>query len=479
MVSPPRLAAYRALLAVETGRADLPAALAQERATLHDERDRALAGEITTGTLRWQGKLDALIAHFAARPLSRLDLEVLIVLRLSGYQILHLSRVPTSAATHEAVMLVRQIRKTSAAGLVNAVLRSLSRARGRLPLPPMPGGEMVARITADPEARAAAIDYLSTTLSHPRWLAARWLDRHGFDAAVAWEQFNNTAAPLTLRANTLSTTVSALADRLHAAGVTTAPTTYAPDGLAVTEGNPLLTRVADTGDFFVQDEASQLVAVLAARHDGERTLDGCASPGGKTTAMAAASGDRGLIVAADVRPGRLALLRRTVERSRSHSVRLAQLDAGQPLPFRPGTFDLVLIDAPCSGLGTIRRDPEIRWRRQEADLARFAEAQRRMLHYAADVVRPGGRLIYATCSSEPEENDEVVASFLVEHRTFSIVDARRDHPPRGLAAVLDENGMLRTSPARHGLEAFFGVVLQAGTVPLPGSDDPCGLVVPS
>ena len=466
MVSPPRLAAYRALLAVDTGHADLPAALAHARASLPDERDRALAGEITTGTLRWQGALDALIAHFAGRPLSRLDREVLIVLRLSAYQLLHLTRIPVSAATNEAVMLVRQIRKTSAAGLVNAVLRSLLRARGKLPLPPAPGPEMVAGIKEDPAARAAALDYLSVTLSHPRWLAARWLDRYGFDAAARWEQFNNAAAPLTLRANTLTTTAAEVAGTLQGVGISTTPSSYAPDGLVVTHGNPLLTPLAETGDFLIQDEASQLVALLASLYQGPRTLDCCASPGGKTTAIAAAARGEGLIVAADVRPGRLALLRRTVERSGARSVRLAQLDAGQPLPFQADTFDLVLIDAPCSGLGTIRRDPEIRWRRTEADLARFAAAQRRMLHHAAGVVRPGGHLVYATCSSEPEENDEVVAAFLAEHATFSLLDVRSTHPPPGLSQVLDEGGVLRTSPLAHGLEAFFGAVLRRMMTPL-------------
>src|SRR6185436_9283605 len=156
----------------------------------------ALAGEIATGTLRWQGELDALIAHFAARPLARLDPEVLIVLRLSAYQLLHLTRIPASAATNDAVMLVRHIRKTSAAGLVNGVLRALSRGRGKLPLPPAPAAETIGSIPLDAAAREAALDYLSVTLSHPRWLAARWLDRYGFEAATRWEQFNNAAAPL-------------------------------------------------------------------------------------------------------------------------------------------------------------------------------------------------------------------------------------------------------------------------------------------
>lgn len=460
MVSAPRLAAYQALLAVETHLDDLPSALARTRAALSDERDRALTAEIATGTLRWQGQLDALIAHFCRRPTARLDPEILIILRLSAYQLLHLTRIPPSAATNEAVTLARHARKASAAGFVNAVLRAIWRARADLPLPKRPTAAMVDRIGSDAAASAAALDYLSVTLSHPRWLAARWLDRLGFDVAVQWEQFNNAAAPLTVRANTLRLTTAELARQLQEHGVATMPASYAPDGLLVTEGNPLRTPVANLGGFFVQDEASQLIAVLAAPAPGQRILDCCASPGGKTTAMAATMHDEGLIVAGDVRARRMDLLRRTVERSGAHAVRLALLDAQQPLPFDGTPFDLVLIDAPCSGLGTIRRDPEIRWRRNESDLARFAATQLRMLEHAAGVVRPGGRLVYATCSSEPDENDGVIAAFLAAHSSFSLVDARSEHAPRGLAAVLDDRGVLRTSPVAHGLESFFGAVLR-------------------
>jgi 16S rRNA (cytosine967-C5)-methyltransferase len=457
-ISQPRLTAFRALTAVETGRSDLPSALAQTRGSLLDERDRALTAEIVTGTLRWRGQLDALIAHFGRRPVARLDPEILTILRLTVYQILHLARVPAAAATNDAVALARHARKTSAAGFVNAVLRAIVRERSALPLPQRPPADILARISTDRSARTSALEYLTVTLSHPDWLAARWLDRLGFDRAAHWEHFNNAAAPLTLRANTLKTTAGELGRRLRDCGVATTPTTYAPEGLVVVEGNPLRTDLADTGVFTVQDEASQLVAALASPQRGDRVLDCCAAPGGKTTAMAAAMCDEGLIVAADVRHKRMDLLRRTVERSGAHIIRLALVDARLDLPVRGSPFDLVLLDAPCSGLGTLRRDPEIRWRRQERDLAPFAAAQRAMLDQASAVVRPLGRLVYATCSSEPEENDEVVEAFLNSHPSFSLV--RPDSHAPGLAAVLDERGVLRTSPVGHGLEAFFAVTLQ-------------------
>lgn len=459
MSSPARLAAYHALLAVDADREVLPAALVRTRAGLHDERDRALAAEIATGTLRWQAQLDFLIGHFSRRPIEQLDPEILIILRLSTYQLLHLTRVPAPAATSEAVALTRTVRKASAAPFVNAVLRSIWRARQSLPLPERPSAEVVARLGTDQRAERAALDYLNIALSHPRWLAARWLNRYGFDLTVRWEQFDNRTAPLTLRANTLKGTAADLAQRLRAHGVSTRPTVYAPDGLVVSEGNPFRTPLADDGTFFVQDEASQLVGLLPAVRPGERVLDCCASPGGKTIAMAAAMHDEGLIVAADVRPPRIELLRSTLERSGVDCVRVVGLDAQQPLPFRAAMFDLVLIDAPCSGLGTIRRDPEIRWRRQPSDLARFAATQLLMLEHAARVVRRGGRIVYATCSSEPDENDVVVEAFLSAHQSFGLVDMR-SQTHQGLAAVLDDRGMLRTSPVDHGLEAFFGAVLK-------------------
>jgi len=456
MPSPARLAAYRALMAVDLGRADLPTALADTREALADSRDRTLTAEIVTGTLRWQAQLDALIAHFGRRPLEKLDREVVVLLRLSAYQLVHLARVPAAAATDDAVSLVRRARKASAAGFVNAVLRALGRHRHALPLPPVPGADVLARLDRDDGARSEALAYLSITLSHPRWLVSRWLDRYGFDAAARWAAFNNAPAPLTLRANTLKTTAAALGERLRSFDVQTAAARFAPDGLVVTAGNPLRTPLADSGAFLVQDEASQLVALLAAAAPRESVLDCCASPGGKTAAMAASMGDTGLLVAGDVRTRRVDLLRTIVEASGATRVRLVQFDAAEPPPFIGAPFDLVLLDAPCSGLGTIRRDPDIRWRRQEDDLSRFAEAQRRMLDRASAVVRPGGRLVYATCSSEPEENDEVVAAFLRGHEAFGL--ERPDTP--GLAAVLDDAGTLRTSPVDHGLEAFYGAVLR-------------------
>ena len=452
MIAAGRLGAYRALREVNDQRADSAHALEHHRRSLVDPRDRALVTEIVLGTLRWQGKLDHMIASLGRRPVSRLDPEILDVLRMSAFQLLHLDRVRPSAVVDDAVNLARRANKQSAAGFVNALLRRLLRESADVLLPPTP--EVGA-------LRASVLDYLSITMSHPRWLVERWLDRYGTAAAIAWAQFNNTTPPLTLRVNRLRRGSDELAATLLSHGVETEPARFAPDGLIVTKGNPLATPVASEGLFLVQDEASQLVALLPRLARGERVLDLCAAPGGKATAFAAAVGTDGMVVATDVRARRLDLLRATVTLAGAPGVRLARVDATRPLPFA-SRFGCVVLDAPCSGLGTIRRDPEIRWRRTADDLERLSAAQRLMLRNAASAVGEGGYLVYATCSSETEENDDVVAAFLLEHPTFERIRLLADDLtlPPGVRAVLDEAGNLRTFPHLHGLDAFFGCVIR-------------------
>ena len=446
MTAPARTAAYQAVRAVASGRADLPSALHTSRAHLTDERDRALAAEIVAGTLRWQRSLDHLIEHFSRRTIPKLDSEILAILRLSLYQLLHLTRVPASAVVDDAVDLTRAARKASASGLVNAVLRATLRQRHTLPLPSRP---------VDPSDRAAALAYLGITHSHPEWLVARWLDRYGFDATETWVRFNNETPSLTLRVNRLQATRETAIAALAQDDVDAEPTRFAPDGLVVTRGNPL--RRAPDGLVFVQDEASQLVPAVVAASAGERILDLCASPGGKTLAMAADMTDAGTIVASDVRPRRLALLQETIKTAASRCVTVVHVPQTGPLPFA-ARFDAVLVDAPCSGLGTVRRDPDIRWRRHERDLPALARDQLHLLMRAGDVVRRGGRLVYATCSSEPEENDDVVAGFVASRPDFGIVNLHT-HARAAIAPFIDAHGFFRTTPPAHGLEAFYAALL--------------------
>jgi len=446
MIAPARLAAYEVLRAVDARRQDLPSALAHVRSRLTDDRDRALAGEIATGTLRWQGAFDVVIESFAKRSIAKFDTEVVVILRMTAFQLLHLDRIPAAAAVNDAVALAGKAGKKSASGLVNAIARRISRERNHLPLPPRPESTF---------SRETALAYLEKTLSHPQWIAARWLDRYGFEAAERWELFDNEPAALTLRANTLRLSRDTLAERLRTVDVETAPTRFAPDGLVVTHGNPLLTTSANEGVFLVQDEASQLIAELAAVRPGERILDACASPGGKTTAMAARLNNSGLIAATDIRGRRVDLLARTIAAMGASCVRVVRADTSSTLPFR-SKFDCVLLDAPCSGLGTLRRDPDVRWKRSADELQRLAATQLQMLTRAADVVLAGGRLVYATCSSEPEENEQVVAAFLSSRDDFVLAPERVRST---LSSFVTPDGHFRTFPFRDGLEAFFAAIM--------------------
>ena len=448
-VNQARTAAYHVVRAVLRGD-DLPRALAGLRDPLADDRDRALVTELAVGTFRWLAALDHVVERAADRPLARIDDEVLTVLRLGAYQLLHLDRVPPAAAVDESVRLARRIGKSSAAGFVNAVLRRIAATRGKPALPPPP---------SEAGNRDSRLEYLSVTGSHPRWLAERWLDRHGLPAVADWVRFNNAAPPLTLRANRLRTTREELGRRLAEHDVRTEPTRFARDGLTVLAGNPYRTPVASRGLFLAQDEASQLVAEMVGGLPGERVLDACAAPGGKTTAIAGAMGRSGLLVAGDLRPARLRLLRGALA-DMGAAAAVVRLDMRRGVPFGP-VFDRVLVDAPCSGLGVLRRDPEIRWRRGPGDLPRFAREQLSMVGHAAGAVRPGGVLVYATCSSEPDENEEVVAAFLDARPDFEAVSPDRTGPVApGLQAVLDDRGRLSTTPFGHGLDAFFAVVLR-------------------
>ncbi|HET6955904.1 MAG TPA: 16S rRNA (cytosine(967)-C(5))-methyltransferase RsmB [Vicinamibacterales bacterium] len=449
MIAPARLAAYQILCAVSTGSADLPSAIASARSGLADERDRALAAEIAAGVQRWRSTLDHLVVTFSKRAITRLDPEVLEILRLSIYQLLHLTRVPAAAVVDDAVDLTKRAGKRSASGFVNAILRSVSRRRNSLPLPARP---------SDAGDRAAALEYLSVSLSHPRWLAERWYERLGLDAAESWMRFNNTPGSVTLRANRLRTTRDELIGRLAADEILVHPTDYAPDGLVVDEGHPLRGPLRDEGAFVVQDEASQLVPLLAGDEALARVLDTCASPGGKTTALAALMNGGGLLVACDVRERRIELLRRTVAASGAANIRIVQADFLQSAPFT-SAFQCVLVDAPCSGLGTLRRDPDIRWRRHEQDLSPLAAAELTMLQRAAACVAPGGRLVYATCSSEPEENEGVVDAFLATTSGFAPLHAAQA-TARLDPRLVDPRGHLRTQPHLHRLEAFFGAVFE-------------------
>lgn len=431
-----RLAAARVLVAVERGKTTLADEIERDRRDLPDARDRGLFLEITTGALRWQSELDAWLARFSRSPLTKLAPEVRAVLRLAAYQLLHLDRVPAHAVVHESVEATKDAGLGKAAGFVNAVLRSLLRSRSAADRTGR-GGVLPAR-PMNPADRNAALDYLSVTLSHPRWLVERWLDRHGFDATEAWCRFNNSAPWIGVRARGGSR--DDLIQTLRAAGIEAEPSTLATTAIRLPPGT--LGKLPDDlrDQLVVQDEGSQFVAASTGTAPGERVLDTCASPGGKTRWLRDAVGPAGLVVAADFRPKRVRVLAQQVAGP------IVRLDASMPLPFA-AVFDHVLLDAPCSGLGTLRRDPDLKWTRRPDDLPALAATQARMLAAAAEVVRPGGVLTYATCSSEREENEDVVNQFLQRTPGFTRVRERRTWPFSDQADAFYTAQLRRTEPA--------------------------------
>jgi len=423
MIAPARQAAAAALRAIDGG-TDLPTALHRVRSALTDRRDQALLTELVSGTVRMRVALDYQIGLHCTRPLASLDPEVRRLLQLGAFQLLYLTRVPASAAVNDAVRLARTGEVASASGFINAVLRSLARAPRPLT---WPDGPLAFR--------------LATEYSHPEWLVARWLQRMGEETTRAWLAFNNTPPTVTLAANRTRGTRDELADRLRGEGITVTPTRHSPDGLHVNAPGITDSAALQEGLCLIQDEGSQLVGYLGTVAEGARVLDLCAAPGGKTMTLAGRVGATGLVVACDVRPRRMRVLRDTVRRCQLDRVRLVQIPADGTLPFRDDAFDLVLVDAPCSGLGTLRRDPDIRWKIQPPDLVRLAAVQAGLLQRAAPLVAPGGQLVYATCSSEPDENEDVVNGFLATHPAFTLTAQHR------------------TTPHEHQLEAFAGAVM--------------------
>ena len=441
-----RLVAARVLERVERARAfaDLTLQAAFARSEL-GARDRAFATELVYGTLRWRGRLDHLLRQVLDRELSALEPGVLTLLRLGAYQIAFCDGVPASAAVDQTVRSARALGAERATGFVNAVLRRLAQQLPRLTLP---------TLADEPQA------HLEHALGLPGWIAARWLAELGPAEAAALAEASNAVPPVTARANRTRITREALLARLLGRFPEAQPCAYAPDGIVLGHGGaPASDPCFVEGLMSVQDEASQLVVELLAPEPGERVLDTCAAPGTKTAAIAERIGPGGLVVALDRSAQRLALVGRAARRLGLDNVTALARDATQPLADLPGApFDRVLVDAPCSGLGALRRNPDARWRIAADDPAQLAEVQRALLVAARTVLRPGGTLVYSTCTLTREENDEVVATFLAREPGLSRVGAER--LPEALRPLLDAEGALRTWPHRHGMDGFFAVRME-------------------
>ena len=403
-------------------------------------RDERQSTDYVAGVTRWKRWLDFVLSHFVRTHLDQLEPALRQVLRLGVFDLLILE-TPPHAAVNEAVELTRRMVRPQAAGLTNGVLRNVVRSLETLPEPDM----------------ADEADRLGVRHSHPTWMVRRWLDRFGAEDTIRLLNANNARPAFGLRVNTRRTSVDAVAAALEASGVSWETSPYLNYLLRVRQLQPVIAAglLAD-GSVAVQDESAAMVVRVLDPQPGERLLDLCAAPGGKAMHAAQLMDDRGEIVAVDVHPGRLRLVERASLSQGVSIVRCLAADARTLEAQAVGPFDCVLLDAPCSGLGVLARRADLRWNRSEADLRDLMALQDRLLDSAAPLVRPGGRLVYSTCTIEPEENEDRVDRFLTTHAEFTVEPAGDLVPPE----VLSERGFMYTLPHVHGTDGAFAARLR-------------------
>lgn len=403
-ISPARTAAFDILLKIEKDGAYSSALLPVYEEKL-DPRDRGLCHELVLGVLRRKLYLDRIIKEFASK---KLDTEVRIALQMGFYQLLFLDKVPDFSAINESVNLVQRAKKTSAKGFVNAILRKASNGIPKLKY-------------------ADDIEELSVETSHPRWLIEKWIRDFGFEETRKLAEANNERAKTSYRA-----------------------TGKLDKELTGDEDATELARLAAEGKIYFQDEGSQLVASTIELSEGQTFLDVCAAPGSKTTFIAGRYNDsKNLIAAGDLYKHRLNTLRAACDLQGTEKVDIVQYDAAAAMPFADESFDVVLVDAPCTGTGTIRSNPEIRYLLQESDLAELSNKQLEILKNASKLVKHGGRLVYSTCSLEKEEGEEVVKKLL--DLSSDLVPTS----PNVTERFFTGGGFARTYPQRDDMDGFF------------------------
>lgn len=464
-ISPARLAAFDILLQVEREQAYAPELLHSSRLERLSPADRALCTEIVMGVLRWRSRLDAEIARLSFTPFRKLDLEVLTALRLAAYQLEFLERVPARAAIHESVELVKYAGKTSAASLTNAVLRKLNSVAG--PRSAVVGQDEAAGALSEgagfsrPVARTSRIralapELLSSEFAHPQWLIERWMQNYGAERVAAICAYDQRIPPTSIRI-VPGSDPAALEAELAAEGVTLTPGALLAAARRVVSGDVTRSAAHRAGRVRIQDEGSQLVAALVGH--GRRLLDCCAAPGGKTAALADRNPES-QVVAVDLHPHRARLLRELVRDAR---VAVLAADA-RALPLM-AHFDRVLADVPCSGTGTLARNPEIKWRLKPEDLVDLHTRQVAILRGALETLAPGGRLVYATCSLEPEECEGVVEEVPgTVAQVISVGDELRKLQDTGELTWPDLDSLvsgsyLRTIPGVHACDGFFAAII--------------------
>ena len=437
-----RPTALRVLHAIDAQQAYTDVALRQ---MLNDSglerRDRAFVTACVYGVVRWRGRIDWLLSQACERPLESLTPWIRNILRLGTYQCLWMGGVPDRAAVHTSVGLARRFGHAGVAGLVNGVLRTVIRCQAGYALP-------------DPDTEPSA--HLSLAHSHPQWLVERWLGRYGWARTRALCEENNRPREVTLRVNTLRTTGQALALRLKQEGLRTVRASGLVTDALVVQGTDRLDSLPSyvEGWFQVQDAGALLVAPLCRARSGQRVLDACAAPGGKTTHLAQLMADTGRILASDRQAGRLRLLAANARRLHLSSIACVSSDGTAPPPWSGIGFDRILVDAPCSGLGVLGRHPDIKWRRGPEDLLEMQATQLELLERQRPYLAAGGLLVYSVCSNEPEETYEVVRIFLERHPDLQLDPVAADLPST-LQQPSSHGRTLDLTPDQHGTEGAF------------------------
>ena len=410
--------------------------------------DRAFLTELTYGVLRWRERLDWLIRHSSKIPFEKIELKILNILRLGLYQILFLSKTPFSAAVNESVELAKGIRGKGGAGFVNAVLRSILLEKEQIPYPKMSENPVL---------------HISVVESHPAWLVRRWIEEVGLEETKKICTINNQISPLTLRTNTLKIDRKDLIEMLRKKGLKPFPCSFSEEGILLedppaTSGLPFL----EEGFCIIQDEASQLVTSILDPKPGERILDACAAPGGKTTHIAQRMENRGEVYALDLTQRKLDYIQEMCQRLGVKIVKTMKGDATASLAIPKGMeFERVLADVPCSGFGTLRRNPDLKWRKKGEDIVRLAELQSLILSNLAQYLKKGDILVYSTCTVFHEENEDVVEGFLKGHPEFQLDPIDRlasafiaDGESKKYRSFV-QKGYFKSFPLRDKMDGFF------------------------
>jgi 16S rRNA (cytosine967-C5)-methyltransferase len=402
--------------------------------------DHAFLTELVYGVLRWRGKLDWVICHFSKIPFEKIETVIINILRLGLYQLFFLTRTPASAAVNESVELAKGARGKGGAGFVNAILRSTLREKGGIPYPD---------IRQDPSL------FISVIESHPLWLVQRWTKEMGVEETLNICAFNNRISPLTLRANTLKIRRADLIEKLREWKLNPLPCSFSEEGILLRDPPPASELpLFKEGFYAIQNEASQLVTAILDPKPGEKILDACAAPGGKTTHMAQRMENSGEIYAFDLKEEKLNLITEACQRLGVRTIKTLKGNATSSLPIPKGLeFDRTLADVPCSGFGTLRKNPDLKWRRTEGDLERLSELQSSILRNVSTYVRKGGILVYSTCTVFHEENEDVVERFLSEHPSFQL-DSLVELLPEKCYPLIKKN-YFKTFPLQDEMDGFF------------------------